>query len=249
MSQTGSRPKGAHRLPPPPSALRGRVVVAAVAAGAFVAAGAGQTLAPGGNSASASDEVAPLASGRSAVAALGMGGTAPSPEVVPLSSQVSDPSLEVEKLAKSQQLRAELAKRAEQEAERNRVKFVKPASGTFTSGYGARWGATHYGLDIANRIGTPIYTVADGTIIAAGPASGFGLWVKVLHHDGTTTVYGHVDRILVKEGKKVKAGEQIATMGNRGFSTGPHLHFEVWNSGGRKINPLPWLNERGVFVR
>ncbi|WP_308209275.1 M23 family metallopeptidase [Allokutzneria sp. A3M-2-11 16] len=178
-----------------------------------------------------------------------MGGTAPSPDVIPLSSQTSDPSLEVEKLAKSQQLKAELAKRAEQEAERNRVKFVKPTTGTFTSGYGARWGATHYGLDIANRIGTPIYSVADGTIVAAGPASGFGLWVKVLHHDGTTTVYGHVDRILVKEGKKVKAGEQIATMGNRGFSTGPHLHFEVWNSGGRKINPLPWLNERGVFVR
>ncbi|WP_043810241.1 M23 family metallopeptidase [Allokutzneria albata] len=193
--------------------------------------------------------MAPLASGRSAVAAFGMGGTAPSPDVIPLSSQTSDPSLEVEKLAKSQQLKAELAKRLEQEAERNRVKFVKPTTGTFTSGYGARWGATHYGLDIANRIGTPIYSVADGTIVAAGPASGFGLWVKVLHHDGTTTVYGHVDRILVKEGKKVKAGDQIATMGNRGFSTGPHLHFEVWNSAGRKINPLPWLNERGVFVR
>jgi murein DD-endopeptidase MepM/ murein hydrolase activator NlpD len=105
----------------------------------------------------------------------------------------------------------------------------------------------HWGIDIANRIGTPIVSAADGVVVEAGPASGFGLWVRVRHTDGTITVYGHVDRILVRQGQAVKAGQQIATMGNRGQSTGPHLHFEVW-SGGAKINPLPWLRSKGVQI-
>ncbi|GLZ38702.1 M23 family metallopeptidase [Actinokineospora sp. NBRC 105648] len=126
--------------------------------------------------------------------------------------------------------------------------FVKPAQGRFTSGFGGRWGSTHYGVDIANAIGTPIRSVAAGTVIEAGPASGFGLWVRVQHDDGTVTVYGHVNTILAAKGKRVAAGEQIATMGNRGQSTGPHLHFEVWQAGGRKIDPLPWLRARGITL-
>ncbi|WP_370467804.1 M23 family metallopeptidase [Lentzea flava] len=118
----------------------------------------------------------------------------------------------------------------------------------FTSGFGARWGTTHLGIDIANAIGTPIRSAADGVVAEAGPASGFGLWVQVRHTDGTITVYGHVDRILALAGRSVKAGEQIATMGNRGDSTGPHLHFEVWRGGSRKIDPLGWLNANGVRV-
>ncbi|HEY2204279.1 MAG TPA: M23 family metallopeptidase [Pseudonocardia sp.] len=127
-------------------------------------------------------------------------------------------------------------------------RFVKPASGTFTSGFGARWGTSHYGIDIANRIGTPIYAVTDGTVIESGPASGFGLWVRVRHPGGWTSVYGHINRSLVHEGQKVKAGQQIAEMGNRGQSTGPHLHLEIWDPNGRKINPLPWLATRGIRV-
>ncbi|MEB3372263.1 M23 family metallopeptidase [Saccharopolyspora mangrovi] len=103
------------------------------------------------------------------------------------------------------------------------------------------------GIDIANSIGTPIYSVAPGEVIDAGPASGFGMWVRVKHDDGTVTVYGHVNTIVAEEGQRVGAGEQIATMGNRGQSTGPHLHFEV-HEDGTKINPLPWLRERGIDV-
>ncbi|MEU7532030.1 M23 family metallopeptidase [Saccharothrix sp. NPDC042600] len=139
------------------------------------------------------------------------------------------------------------AKKAAEEAAR-RPKVAKPAEGSFTSGFGARWGTTHYGVDIANSIGTPILSAMDGVVIEAGPASGFGLWVRVQHGDGTVTIYGHVNEILVSEGQQVAAGQQIATMGNRGQSTGPHLHFEVWLNGSQKIDPVGWLRERGISL-
>ncbi|WP_235921902.1 M23 family metallopeptidase [Lentzea tibetensis] len=134
------------------------------------------------------------------------------------------------------------------EAEAKRPKCVKPTQGTFTSGFGARWGTSHNGVDIANAIGTPILSAMNGVVVEAGPASGFGLWVRVQHDDGTITVYGHVDTITAQKGTKVRAGDQIATMGNRGQSTGPHLHFEVWVGGSQKINPVGWLAERGVSL-
>jgi murein DD-endopeptidase MepM/ murein hydrolase activator NlpD len=130
----------------------------------------------------------------------------------------------------------------------NGQEFVKPTTGVFTSGFGGRWGATHYGIDLANKIGTPIYAVTDGTIISSGPASGFGLWVRILHPGGWISVYGHINRSLVHLGQKVKAGQEIAEMGNRGQSTGPHLHFEIWDPSGKKLNPLPWLAARGIRV-
>ncbi|HEY2204031.1 MAG TPA: M23 family metallopeptidase [Pseudonocardia sp.] len=126
--------------------------------------------------------------------------------------------------------------------------YVKPANGTFTSGFGGRWGTTHYGIDLANKIGTPIYAVTDGTVISSGPASGFGMWVRLQHPGGWISVYGHINRSLVRVGQKVKAGEQIAEIGNRGQSTGPHLHFEIWDPSGKKLNPLPWLAARGIRV-
>ena len=125
-------------------------------------------------------------------------------------------------------------------------RFVAPAQGTFTSGFGSRWGSFHYGIDIANRIGTPIRAAADGTVINAGPAQGFGLWVRIRHDDGTITVYGHVNEVVAPTGTRVSAGQEIATIGNRGQSTGPHLHFEVWQNGKDKIDPLPWLAQRGI---
>lgn len=216
-------------------------MLAAVAAGAFAAAGA--TLNP--TESSNGTEYAPLASGKDINAAFGMGGEAPSrdslhPQV--LAFVKTDPS-QLERLTRSEQI---VAERAAREAQDRRALFVAPTAGTLTSGYGARWGTMHWGIDIANRIGTPIISVADGVVVEAGPASGFGLWVRVEHADGTTTIYGHVDRVLAKEGQRVKAGQQIATMGNRGHSTGPHLHFEVWSASDQKMNPLAWLREHSV---
>lgn len=123
---------------------------------------------------------------------------------------------------------------------------VQMVVGRITSGFGARWGSQHGGLDIAAPIGTPIRVPLSGTVVNSGPASGFGQWVRIRHEDGTVTVYGHISRSLVTVGESVSAGEVIAEVGNEGRSTGPHLHFEVHTPGGNKINPRPWLDERGI---
>ena len=70
--------------------------------------------------------------------------------------------------------------------------------------------------------------------------------MRVLQDDGTIGVYGHISETLVSVWQRVLAGAQIATVGNRGYSTGPHLHYEVWDANGTKINPQAWLNKRGV---
>ena len=129
--------------------------------------------------------------------------------------------------------------------------YVRPTSGRITSCFGARWGVTHYGVDIAAPIGTPIYAATSGTVQRAGTATGFGLAVYIRGDDGAVTVYGHVNRYFVSAGERVSAGEQIAEVGNRGQSTGPHLHFEVHPGGGMysgQVNPVPWLRARGVAM-
>ncbi|WP_241037359.1 M23 family metallopeptidase [Blastococcus litoris] len=129
--------------------------------------------------------------------------------------------------------------------------YVAPTYGRVSSCYGARWGVTHYGVDIAAPIGTPVYAATSGVVKRAGAATGFGQAVYILGDDGYVTVYGHVNRYFVSYGERVSAGEQIAEVGNRGQSTGPHLHFEV-HSGGQlysnQMNPVPWLNNRGVYI-
>jgi len=130
--------------------------------------------------------------------------------------------------------------------------YTRPASGRTSSCYGARWGVTHYGVDIAAPIGTPIYAATAGVVQRAGPATGFGLAVYIRGNDGAVTVYGHVNEYYVNAGERVSAGEQIAEVGNRGQSTGPHLHFEVHPSGamyGGQIDPVPWMRARGITIR
>lgn len=141
------------------------------------------------------------------------------------------------------------ASRAARE-EAARPKAVMPVNGRLTSSYGARWGTTHYGLDIAAPMLTPEYAAADGVVLRAGSATGFGLAIYILHDNGDVTVYGHMEKILVEEGEYVAAGDTIALLGNRGQSTGPHLHFEVFQGGlsGRRVDPSGWLAERGVDI-
>jgi murein DD-endopeptidase MepM/ murein hydrolase activator NlpD len=138
--------------------------------------------------------------------------------------------------------------RAQREARLQQPLFVMPVKGVFTSNFGYRWGVLHAGIDLANSIGTPIHAVSDGVVIAAGPTAGYGMWVKLRHADGTVTLYGHVNTTMVTVGERVMAGDQIATVGNRGNSTGPHLHFEVLLGGSQRVDPVPWLAKRGLSV-
>jgi murein DD-endopeptidase MepM/ murein hydrolase activator NlpD len=133
----------------------------------------------------------------------------------------------------------------------NGFDYVLPAAGRTSSCYGARWGVQHLGQDIAAPIGTPIYAATSGVVKRAGTATGFGLAVYILGDDGAVTVYGHVNRYFVDAGDRVRAGQQIAEVGNRGQSTGPHLHFEVHPNGAMysgAVNPGPWMRARGVAL-
>ncbi|WP_433560959.1 M23 family metallopeptidase [Nocardia sp. CA-151230] len=133
-------------------------------------------------------------------------------------------------------------------AEQARPKTVRPVAGPLTSGFGIRWGAMHAGIDFGEGFGAPIHAITDGTVIEAGPASGFGLWVRVLQDDGTIGVYGHMQDILVQVGQQLRAGDLLATVGSRGYSTGPHLHYEVHTGDGAPVDPLPYLAGRGMDV-
>jgi len=125
-----------------------------------------------------------------------------------------------------------------------------PTAGRVTSCYGPRWGTMHQGVDIAAPIGTPIYVPQDGVVLQAGPASGFGQAVYVQHGDGQITLYGHVNQFFVSAGQVVRAGDHIADVGNKGQSTGPHLHFEVHQGGlyASRVNPMPWLQAHGISL-
>ncbi|OZF06076.1 M23 family peptidase [Rhodococcus sp. 15-1154-1] len=130
----------------------------------------------------------------------------------------------------------------------NAASAIAPSAGIVTSSFGARGGAQHGGVDIADSLGSPIVAAADGTVISAGPAQGFGLWVRIRHDDGSITTYGHNNGNSVTVGQRVRKGDQIAEVGNRGNSTGPHLHFEATSPAGQKVDPEAWLSERGAKV-
>ena len=99
-----------------------------------------------------------------------------------------------------------------------------PITGVFNE---RRYGHYHKGLDIGNNTGTPISATASGVVIFAGWHGGYGRKIVIYHGFGYSTVYAHLYKMNVEVGDEVKKGEVIATMGNTGNSTGPHLHYEV----------------------
>lgn len=102
-----------------------------------------------------------------------------------------------------------------------------PTNGTVTSGFGARWGSLHAGIDIANGMGTPIRAAKAGTVILAGWNGGYGNCVVIDHGGGFSTLYAHQARLRVTEGQRVNQGDLIGDMGSTGNSTGSHVHFET----------------------
>jgi murein DD-endopeptidase MepM/ murein hydrolase activator NlpD len=128
--------------------------------------------------------------------------------------------------------------------------YLWPAQGVLSSGYGWRWGRMHHGIDIAGPIGTPILAAASGVVITAEwHTGGYGNLVEIEHSDGSITLYAHNNRILVNAGDQVEGGQLIAEMGSTGFSTGPHLHFEVHLPEQGSVNPLAYLPESGLSAR
>jgi murein DD-endopeptidase MepM/ murein hydrolase activator NlpD len=131
-------------------------------------------------------------------------------------------------------------------------KPVKTAA--FTSGYGVRSdpfrgrAAMHAGIDLAGPVGTPIYATADGIISDAGYNSGgYGNLVKINHGRGIETRYGHLSKMSVYAGQRVKRGEMIGRMGSTGRSTGSHLHYEV-RIDDRPVNPVPFMKSTDYLV-
>ena len=122
-----------------------------------------------------------------------------------------------------------------------------PVEGRVTSGFGYRIHPFtlsydfHTGIDIANEPGTEIRSTADGVVRYSGWAMGYGLCVIIDHGFGYSTLYGHMSQALVKQGDVVKRGSIIGKLGSTGTSTGPHLHYEVWEFGVPK-NPIKYIN-------
>ncbi|MCK8457745.1 M23 family metallopeptidase [Sphingomonas sp. LB3N6] len=117
-----------------------------------------------------------------------------------------------------------------------------PVSGRITSNFGLRvhpllgFTRMHKGLDIGAPYGTPIHAMTDGIVAFAGRTGGYGNFVKLTHGGGMASGYGHMSRIAVSSGTRVRQGQVIGYVGSTGISTGPHLHWEVWRNG-TAINP------------
>ncbi|MBA4603511.1 murein hydrolase activator EnvC family protein [Thermoactinomyces mirandus] len=126
--------------------------------------------------------------------------------------------------------------------------FQKPVDGQVTSPFGMRYHPIHReyrmhgGIDIAARMGTPIKAAASGKVIVSRPSIGYGYIVVIYHGNGISTLYAHMyaQTVKVDVGQQVSAGEVIAAVGSNGFSTGPHLHFEVHDNS-KPVDPISFL--------
>ncbi|GAA4709391.1 hypothetical protein GCM10023325_01000 [Sphingomonas lutea] len=121
--------------------------------------------------------------------------------------------------------------------------LMSPVAGRITSGFGSRthpilrFTRFHAGIDFGAGMGTPIVAAADGQVVDAGWAGGYGRRVAVAHGGGIVTTYSHMSGFAAAAGTPVRQGQVIGYVGSSGLSTGPHLHFEV-RLNGRAVNPL-----------
>jgi murein DD-endopeptidase MepM/ murein hydrolase activator NlpD len=124
--------------------------------------------------------------------------------------------------------------------------LVMPVAGRPSSAYGARFDPikkaeiNHPGFDLAAPTGTQVSAAAGGTVTHAGPAGTYGNLVTIRHADGFETRYAHLSSVDVQVGAKVESGQPIGKVGTTGYSTGPHLHFEV-RKDGATVDPAPLL--------
>lgn len=188
-----------------------------------------------------------------AVRALGTGGSvvplASSPSAVDL--QTYDAESEVDRLLRRCSFERENYDAIYQEllARKSRLDCtpsVYPLNGYLARGYGVKpdpftgESRLHSGVDIAAGIGTPVHATADGRVELAEYQPQFGNIITIDHGDGVKTCYGHLSRFAVKAKTKVHRGDVIGYVGNTGYSTGPHCHYEVHVSG-RAVNPMNYI--------
>lgn len=165
---------------------------------------------------------------------------------IPLDEAGGLPALE----SRSSGLAATLTAIEERLSERMRwissTPAIAPVRGILTSGFGYRADpmthgrGVHQGIDIAAPQGQPVRASADGVVMRATSVGGFGQAVFVAHGFGVTTTYGHLSRIDVRPGQRVKRGDLVGQVGSTGRSTAPHLHYEV-RIDGKPVNPLGYI--------
>lgn len=166
------------------------------------------------------------------------------------SEEIKTNDLEVAKVNIENKVSKTIKEIEEQEAEKNAIAEINgiklatiPVTGTISSRYGVRSRirrSNHTGLDIAATTGTPIKVMADGVVTNASYSGSYGKLIKVDHGNGVETWYAHTSKMYVKKGQEVKAGDEIATVGSTGNSTGPHLHLEI-RLNGEHINPQKYV--------
>ena len=122
----------------------------------------------------------------------------------------------------------------------NNLPTVKPADGLISRTYDIE--TKHFGIDVVNIEGTPIFAIADGQIVFSDFSDDFGNFIIIDHQNGYISHYYHNQENFFKKGDTVKAGDVIAKLGNTGMSTGPHLHFEIWKDG-NSIDPINFFED------
>lgn len=120
--------------------------------------------------------------------------------------------------------------------------FVWPSTETWLSGFDYTPDTNHWGIDIAGRMGNPIFAADSGVVVYSGwNDRGYGYVIVIDHGNGWQTLYSHLSQIYAGCGASVSQGETIGAMGSTGRSTGPHLHFELMNASGVRVNPHNFL--------
>ncbi|MFK7824353.1 MAG: M23 family metallopeptidase [Oligoflexales bacterium] len=167
---------------------------------------------------------------------------------------VIDELADIEELSDAQavELQQLLSTLSQKKSLLSSIPSISPVHGWITSSFGMRVSpftgkrSMHKAIDIASPVGTPIIAPADGVVIFSGAKAGFGNFIMVAHYGyGIVTRYGHNAQNMVQAGQKIERGEQLATVGMTGRTTGPHLHYEIWVNG-EAVNPRKFILDTSV---
>jgi murein DD-endopeptidase MepM/ murein hydrolase activator NlpD len=201
--------------------------------------------------------IANLEKGQETTSLMGVGGPSPSDIREKLKSGKDEKGLIQQMRTDVERLQSEAISREESLSELEKLLHTKkemlthtpsvwPVMGWVTSGFGFRTnpftGLTqmHEGLDISNRVGTPVVATAEGIISDTGNDWVHGKILVISHGFGMTTRYSHLSKVMVRVGQKVKRGDKVAEVGTTGRTTGPHLHYEV-RLNGIPVNPMRYI--------